>query len=128
MEQINNASFYATDDLTSNQSSAEQLQAEVELYKANQAMDEINTLMNRLNSERGRLERDAENVAARERIAREDILSTIGESGVPEFQNYGRTEPITLEQYLALLASEEETPTSGTLPSAFSRNLGVISV
>lgn len=129
MEQINNASFYATDDLTSNQSSAEQLQAEVELYKANQAMDEINTLMNRLNSERGRLERDAENVAARERIGRDDILSTIGESGVPEFQNYAGTNPITLEQYLALLASEEENPaTTGTMPSAFSRNLGVISV
>lgn len=128
MEQINNASFYATDDLTSNQSSAEQLQAEVELYKANQAMDEISTLMNRLNSERGRLERDAENVASRERIERDDILSTIGESGVPEFTNYARNDPITLQQYLALLNSEEDNPATGSMPSAFSRNLGVISV
>ena len=128
MEQINNASFYATDDLTSNQSSAEQLQAEVELYKANQAMDEISTLMNRLNSERGRLERDAENVASRERIERDDILSTIGDSGVPEFTNYARNDPITLQQYLALLNSEEDNPATGSMPSAFSRNLGVISV
>ena len=128
MEQINNASFYATDDLTSNQSSAEQLQAEVELYKANQAMDEISTLMNRLNSERGRLERDAENVAARERMERDDILSTIGDSGVPEFANYARNDPITLQQYLALLNNEEDNPATGSMPSAFSRNLGVISV
>ena len=84
--------------------------------------------MNRLNSERGRLERDAENVASRERIERDDILSTIGESGVPEFTNYARNDPITLQQYLALLNSEEDNPATGSMPSAFSRNLGVISV
>ena len=128
MDQINNASFYATDDLTSNQSSAEQLQAEVELYKANQAMDEIDTLMNRLNSERGRLERDEEAVAAREARERTDILSTVGSSGVPEFQNYSGTDPLTLQQYLALLNNEEENTTTGSLPSAFSRNMGVIRV
>ena len=128
MEQINNASFYGTDDLTSNQSSAEQLQAEVELYKANQAMDEIDTLMNRLNSERGRLERDEEAVAAREAQERTDILSTVGSSGVPEFQNYSGSDPLTLQQYLALLNNEEENTTTGSLPSAFSRNMGVIRV
>ena len=128
MDQINNASFYGTDDLTSNQSSAEQLQAEVELYKANQAMDEIDTLMNRLNSERGRLERDEEAVAAREAQERTDILSTVGSSGVPEFQNYSGSDPLTLQQYLALLNNEEENTTTGSLPSAFSRNMGVIRV
>ena len=129
MEQVNNASYFATGDLEGNLQSAEALQAEVDLYAAQNALDEITATMNRLQSEKQRLEVDAENVAAREAQERQDILSTVGASGVPEFQNFATTEPMTLEQYLALLASGEEPDTiTGRSPTAFSQNMGVIRV
>ncbi len=129
MEQVNNASYFATGDLEGNLQSAEALQAEVDLYAAQNALDEITATMNRLQSEKQRLEVDAENVAAREAQEKQDILSTIGSTGVPEFQNFATTEPMTLEQYLALLASGEEPDTiTGSSPTAFSQNMGVIRV
>lgn len=129
MEQVNNASYYSTGDLSGNFASAEALQSEVDLYAAQNALDEITTAMNRLQSEKQRLEVDAENVAAREAQGRQDILSTVGSSGVPEFQNYATSSPMTIEQYMALLASGEDPDTiTGVNPSAFSRNMGVIRV
>ena len=128
MEQINNASYFSTGDLSGNMASAEAMQAEVDLYNAQSALDEITTAMTRLNSEKQRLEVDAENVAAREAQERADILSTVGASGVPEFQNYASNTPMTMEQYMALLNNEEEDTITGRSPTAFSRNMGVIRV
>ena len=129
LEQVNNASYFATGDLEGNLQSAEALQAEVDLYTAQNALDEITAAMNRLQSEKQRLEVDAENVAAREAQERADILATVGASGVPEFQNFSTADPLTLQQYLALLASDEEADTiTGRSPTAFSQNMGVIRV
>jgi len=128
MDQINNASYYGSGDLTGDMQSAENMQAEVDLYNAQSALDEITSTMTRLNSEKQRLEVDAENVAAREAQERSDILSTVGASGVPEFQNYATNTPMTMEQYMALLNNEEEDTITGRSPTAFSRNMGVIRV
>lgn len=124
LEQVNNAQYYGVDDLGQNQEGFDALQAEIELYNAQQALDEISAAEGRLNSERQRLERDAEAVAERDRIAREAILSTVGASGVPEFQNFDQIDPITLNQYLAMLSEQEEEEYANTLsPSAFAQNV-----
>lgn len=131
VEDINNASFYALDDLTGSQAAFDQQKAQVDLFNAQQALDEIAAAEQRLQSEKQRLETDAEAVAARSGQAQQDLLATIGASGVPEFQNFAQIDPITLEQYLNLLAQggdEEELGALANLPSAFSQNLGVISV
>ena len=131
VEDINNASFYGLDDLTGSQEALDQQKAQVDLFNAQQALDEIAAAEQRLQSERQRLETDAEAVAARSGQAQQDLLATIGASGVPEFQNFAQIDPITLEQYLNLLAQggdEEELGALANLPSAFSQNLGVISV
>ena len=131
VEDINNASFYGLDDLTGSQAAFDEQKAQVDLFNAQQALDEIAAAEQRLQSERQRLETDAEAVAARSGQAQQDLLATIGASGVPEFQNFAQIDPITLEQYLNLLAQggdEEELGALANLPSAFSQNLGVISV
>jgi len=131
VEDINNASFYALDDLTGSQAAFDEQKAQVDLFNAQQALDEIAAAEQRLQSEKQRLETDAEAVAARSGQAQQDLLATIGASGVPEFQNFAQIDPITLEQYLNLLAQggdEEELGALANLPSAFSQNLGVISV
>ena len=100
------------------------MNAEVELYNAQQALDEIQSAQDRLNSERQRLERDEEAVAERDRIAREQILSTVGASGVPEFQDFSQIDPVTLQAYMQMLADQEEEEYANTLaPSAFAQNV-----
>ena len=64
-EQVRNQQFYATDDLTGSQGSFDALQAEIELFGAQQAMDELAQAEQRLQGERQRLEADAEAVALR---------------------------------------------------------------
>ena len=124
LEQVNNASYYGTDDLGGNQGEFDALNAEVELYNAQQALDEIQSAQDRLNSERQRLEQDAEAVAERDRLAKEDILSTVGASGVPEFQNFSEVDPITLQAYMQMLADQEEEEYANSVsPSAFAQNV-----
>ena len=124
LEQVNNASYFGTDDLGGNQGEFDALNAEVELYNAQQALDEIQSAQDRLNSERQRLEQDAEAVAERDRLAKEDILSTVGASGVPEFQNFSEVDPITLQAYMQMLADQEEEEYANTVsPSAFAQNV-----
>ena len=125
MNDINNAQFYAADDLGEGRGRFDTLSQEVELYNAQQALDELKTVEDRLNSERARLERDAEAVTARERLARDDVIASLrNPTGVPQFDMLTDTDPITLQRYLALLRGEEEEelPVAG-IPSAFSRNV-----
>jgi len=128
METVNNANFYGLDDLTGSNTDYDAIQAEAELYNASQAMDEIDSIMTRLNSEKQRLEADAEAVAAR-RLASLDRMQ-LGAGGLPAFADLSQVDPMTLEQYMAMLASdEEEDPTLGQLAnSGFSNNLGIIRV
>ena len=124
LEQINNANFYASNDLTGSQDQFDALNAEVELYNAQQALDEIAQVEGRLNSERNRLVTDEANVAERKRRETEDVLNALGPSGVMEFQNLNQVDPITLEQYLNLLRiQEEEENLRAATPSAFSQNV-----
>jgi len=124
LEQVNNASYYGTDDLGGNQGEFDALNAEVELYNAQQALDEIQSAQDRLNTERQRLEQDEEAVAERDRIAKEQILSTVGASGLPEFQDFSDIDPQTLEAYMQMLAEQEEEEFANTVsPSAFAQNV-----
>ena len=125
-EQLNNKSFYEVGMVDGEQGGFDSMQAEVELYNAQQAMDEIAGMEDRLNSERGRLERDAEASGERDRISREDILKMVGENGIPEFGDLSQLDPMALEEYLKLMNGEEEEEEFGmnsANPSAFSQNV-----
>tara|TARA_E500000318_G_scaffold104976_1_gene111432 strand:- start:89 stop:1579 length:1491 start_codon:yes stop_codon:yes gene_type:complete len=126
LQQINNANFYASNDLTGSQTQFDALNAEIELYNAQQALDEIQQVENRLNSERNRLVTDEANVAERLRRESADVASAIGPSGVMQFNDLARNQvdPISLEQYLNLLRSqEEEENLQSATPSAFAQNV-----
>ena len=126
LQQINNANFYASNDLTGSQTQFDALNAEIELYNAQQALDEIQQVENRLNSERNRLVTDEANVAERLRRESADVASAIGPSGVMQFNNLAQNQvdPISLEQYLNLLRSqEEEENLQSATPSAFAQNV-----
>jgi hypothetical protein len=123
METVNNASYYATGDLSGSQSDYDAIQAEAELYNAQQAMDEIDAIMGRLNSERQRLEVDAENVDARQLAATED-LNVNPLSGLPQFQNLSQIDPMTFEEFYQLYGNpNEEEALAAYINSPFSQNV-----
>jgi hypothetical protein len=130
LNRVQEASYYGTSDLGGDRESLEALQAEAELYNAQQALDEIDKVANRLNSERQRLEADAEAVAARERAAREQLESQIGSSGVPQFQNFAMVDPLTTSQFaqrfITPQSEDEDEQTDSLANRGFSSALGVI--
>lgn len=133
LQQIRERNYYSLDDLTNQQPEVEAAQAEIELYNAQQALDELDGITTRLNAEKQRLERDAENVLARKRLEQAQLAASLGPGGVPMFQDYSLVSPITASDYARLLlqnASEEEEEDLLNVPSQanFSRNLGVIRV
>ncbi len=131
-QRLRESTFYNLDETAGGFDEIAQLEDQIKLYNAGQALDEISAAMDRMNAEKQRLERDAEAVAARDRIAREQLLNAFGPGGVPQFAEFGLTTPMTPEQYIALLqnADDEELEqlSSAASLSPFSQNIGVISV
>ena len=100
------------------------MQEQVDLYNAKQALDEIDRITDELNRQKNVLASDEANVALRKQQELADILGTVGTSGMPEFGDFSTTEPITLEQYLAMLGGEEEEyPSNLMLPGTFGTNV-----
>jgi chromosome segregation ATPase len=130
LNRVQEASYYGTPDLGGDRESLESLQAEAELYNAQQALDEIDSVANRLNSERQRLEADAEAVAARDKAAQDRLQSQLGSSGVPQFQNFAVVDPLTTSQFaqrfIAPQSEDEDQQTNSLANRGFSSALGVI--
>ena len=101
-----------------------------QLFNATQALDEIASIQDRLNSEKQRLENDLEASTGAAGRERQSILSALGAGGVPQFQDFQNTQPLTAAEYLALLARREEEDQYGGIGggynTGFSSNLGVI--
>lgn len=131
LSQVQDSTFLGLDELGNPQSGIDEIRAEAELYNAQQAMDEIDSVIARLNEERQRLERDASNVNARQQEAIAEIEQSLNAAGLPSFQNFAQTEPLTIEQYARrfnLNEDEEQDLRDIAENQAFSRALGVIRV
>ena len=121
---VEEQSFYGLGDLTDPEGNYDSLNAEVELYNARQAMDEIDGIMQRLYSERNRLETDAQNVAARRANAQSALLNALNSFGLPQFDDLSQVDPMTMQEFLALIsAGDEEDDQFTTNPNAFSSNV-----
>lgn len=122
---VNAASYTGLDQTASGFTDAEKLKAEIDLYNAQQAIDEISGIMQRLNSEKARLERDAQAVSDRQSVEQNEILRAIqGLGGDPGIVGQG----MTAAEYLALLQKKKEEEdaarTEATL-SSFANALGL---
>ena len=84
MEQIESADYYSLEDLTDPQARAKQMQSNIDLYKARQAMDEIEIIMEQL-LVRQRLELDAANVLQEQQMLR--MLTWLMAFLTPEVQS-----------------------------------------
>jgi hypothetical protein len=121
---VEGSNYYGLGDLDTPQGEYDTLNSEIELYNASQAMDEIDAVMNRLYSERNRLEQDAENVAARKSTAQQALMDALSAFGLPEFDDLSQIDPMTMQQFLAAISNQEEEEEDFTLnPNAFSSNV-----
>lgn len=106
LQSVRDGSYYSVGDLTGDQDSAGDMKAEIDLYKSQQAMDEITAILDRLNSEKQRLERDAQNVMARQNTAQGNLV--IGQQGVPTFGQQSLITPFGVQAYNYNPVDEEE--------------------
>ena len=124
LESVKNASYRQPGDVAGDESGIESLRQEAELYEAQQAMDEIDAITERLNSERSRLAADAEAVQRRNEAAQQNTsIPTNGLGGVDSIDaaEYARRYNLTADE-------EEEMRQRDRSRSPFSQSLGVIRV
>jgi chromosome segregation ATPase len=127
LDRVNNASYYASSGLTEDQAAIQQMRDQIELYNAQQAMDELSALEGRISGERSRLGADEGAAAERERAAQAAVLSSLGASGVPQFANYAAANPALQALYGRYFynAPEEDRLLAPVNASAFSSALGL---
>lgn len=124
MDAVNGNTYYAVNDLTGDLEEYDAQRAEIELYNAQVAMDEIDSVMERLYGERNRLEQDAQNVQARQSSAQSALLNALNAFGLPQFDNLSQVDPQTMAQFMAMLQSgNDEEDQFTTNPNAFSSNV-----
>lgn len=118
MERANAASFYYADDLSAPQSQLDAIRADADLFRAQQALDEIDAITRRLTSERSRMEADAAQVRARQDQERQAMERS---SFATEFGL------MTPEQYNAfLMRRRQEDPLfMAASPTSFSSSVGL---
>lgn len=128
LDRINNASYYSSAGLSEDQAAVQQMRDQVQLYNAQQALDEIAALESRIGGERSRLAADEGAAAERERAAREAVLASLGSGGVPTFANSRGANPALqalYSRYFYNAPNEDERLLAPVNASAFSSALGL---
>lgn len=127
LERVNNASYYASSGLTEDQAAVQQMRDQIELYNAQQALDELSALESRIKGEASRLSSDEGAAAEREKAAQAAVLATLGPSGVPQFANYAAVNPALQALYGRYFynAPDEDRLLAPVNASAFSSALGL---
>ena len=122
LDSVTDNSYYRVDDLTDDLGLYDTQLEEAELYNANIAMDELDSIQQRLYGERNRLEQDAANVASRRTSDQESLAAGLNEFGIPQFDNLSQVDPRSIAEYMAMLDEEEEEEFTLN-PNAFSSNV-----
>lgn len=122
LDSVTDSSYYGVDDLTDDLGLYDAQVEEADLYNANIAMDELDSIQKRLYGERNRLEQDAANVASRRTSDQESLAAGLNEFGIPQFDNLSQVDPRSIAEYMAMLEEEEEEEFTLN-PNAFSSNV-----
>ena len=122
LDSVTDNSYYRVDDLTDDLGLYDAQVEEADLYNANIAMDELDSIQKRLYGERNRLEQDAANVASRRTSDQESLAAGLNEFGIPQFDNLSQVDPRSIAEYMAMLEEEEEEEFTLN-PNAFSSNV-----
>lgn len=129
LNQVKEAQYLNMDGVTEAKDQAAAMREQAQLMNAQQALKEIDRVMQHLAGEKQRLSVDAQNVANAQSLAQRDLMNQIGPGGVPQFSNTPMIEGMTPEQYLALLQraqqDDQQSQSAPALTSTFSASLGI---
>jgi len=126
LEEIESGSYYALSDLDDPDARALQMEKNIDLYNAQQALDEIAVIEQRLQAQRSRLEQDAQNVANRTASAQGAIQ--IGAGGTPTFGRAAFSTPTAASNVARYNPTEEEEDNYLGGRTPFSSSLGAIQI
>ena len=119
---IRTRDYYNFGDVASGRDDVYDREKEVRLYNAQNAMDEIDDMLEALKGQDRRLKADEEARAARQA----DAASSVSFGNMA--MNRGGFTPMTASQYQRFISTQQEEPQFNYNPSAFSNALGVIRV
>ncbi|NCW67569.1 MAG: hypothetical protein EBV86_03210 [Marivivens sp.] len=127
-ERLRSTDYYTSAEAQGGIDELARLKDQIDLYNAQQALDEYDSSLAFLQDQKNRLLQDEANVQRREEAERQRVAATIGPSGVPTVQDLALMDPVTRAQYLAIMQGmnddeEEETPLS---LNPFSSNLSYL--
>jgi hypothetical protein len=128
LQRVQEESYLGMDQVMGDKDQARAMREQAQLYNAQQALAQINQVMQHLTGQKARLSTDAQNVLNAQQLGQREVQGMIGASGVPQFTNTPTTEYMTPEQYLALLQQGTQTQDNLYEPvqtSTFSSNLGL---
>jgi hypothetical protein len=129
LSRVQEEAYLGTDQVMGDKDQARTLREQAQLYNAQQALAQINQVMQHLQGQKARLGTDAQNVLNAQEMAQREVRGMIGASGVPQFSNTPTTEYMSPEQYLALLQQGVNTQDNEQFmpvqTSTFSSNLGL---
>lgn len=119
---IRTRDYYNFGDVASGRDDVYNREKEVRLYNAQNAMDEIDDMLEALKGQDRRLKADEEARAARQA----DAASSVSFGNMA--MNRGGFTPMTASQYQRFISTQQDEPQFNYNPSAFSNALGVIRV
>ena len=122
MADIRTRDYYNFGDVASGRDDVYNREKEVRLYNAQNAMDEIDDMLEALKGQDRRLKADEEARAARQA----DAASSVSFGNMA--MNRGGFTPMTASQYQRFISTQQDEPQFNYNPSAFSNALGVIRV
>jgi len=123
-DELRNATLRTSGDLDAPQGSVDTLRTQIDLFNAERARDELQEMMDQLSTRRSQIQTDEAESARREQLSRQSIADTLV-GGIAQFENLGLQSPLTPEQYLMLLQSQdEEEEELSTAANPFALNIG----
>ncbi len=107
-KKIQDTSYMNLGNLTGDEAALEKQRAEIELYNAQQAMDELDAMTQNIGGQRIRLQTDLDNTNNREAAEKQAVIDLLGKDGALKFKQLGLTDPQTIRAYLQVIRKKKE--------------------
>lgn len=125
LKRMNETSYYNLGNLDGEKGSMDDIKATIELYNAQQAMDELDAMTKRLTGERQRIESDLQKSQAAQQGEANWVNQQNQQQNKPTYGTGANGLPLTEAEYLALLQQRKEKEMYGGA-SSFAAAMGLV--
>lgn len=125
LKRMNETSYYNLGNLDGEKKGMDDIKATIELYNAQQAMDELDAMTKRLTGERQRIETDLQKAQAAQQGEANWVNQQNQQTNQPSFGTGPNGLPLTEAEYLALIQQRKQKELYGNT-SSFAAALGLV--